>query len=287
MRFRHHPPDPRLSALVQGYLELEDLHLADPVRSADFPERTVRMMLLAGQMLAGPSADALRPLPPVMLTRFSLQPQSMVLQGLLRGLMVELYPWGARQLLGWSADQAPGALDAALSASAWSREVVALLQLGQWDAAREALEAQLLTLAGLQDEPGSGVQAARQIYRSSGVVRVAELAEELNLSARTLERQFAQQVGVGAKTLARVVRFDTLNTRIRTDPAVLMADLTYELGFFDQAHLIREFKALSSLTPGAFAAIAARRQSNLDLLQDGSDQYLEVGPAPDAELELA
>lgn len=289
MRFRHHAPHPRLRDLVQGYWELEDMLLAWPEQNFNLPERTLRLMFSSETALLGPSLDALRPISPVVLTPFSIQPQRTAGRGRLRALVAELYPWGARQLLGWTAQMVPDALDTALSASAWGREVVALVQHGEWETAREALEEYLLLLADQSTEPGAGVQAARQIYQSFGKVRVAELAEELNLSPRTLERQFAQQVGVSAKTLARVVRFDEANIRIRTNPGVPMADLTFELGFFDQAHLIREFKALSSMTPGAFASIAARRRHrvDLDLLRVGGDQYLDLAVPPEFELGQA
>jgi len=282
MRFRHHDPHPRLRELVHGYLELEDLHLATPVQNADLPEGTVRLMFSAETVLMGSSLETLHLLRPVTLSRFTLQSQGSVMQGRLRVLVAELYPWAARQLLGWRADEPPARLDAALSASAWGVEVVALLKLGEWQAALESLEAQLLSLAGRQEEPGVGIQAAQQIYHALGTVRVADLADSLSVSPRTLERQFAQQVGVSAKTLARVVRFDAANSRIRLDPDVSMAELTFTLGFFDQAHLIKEFKALSSMTPGAFATFAARHQHSMDLelFRGGGDVYLEVGLPP-------
>ncbi|WP_161883553.1 AraC family transcriptional regulator [Deinococcus alpinitundrae] len=283
MRFRHHDPDPRLRELVDGYWEFENVHLTGPHQNYDMAERTVRLMFSADTLLVGPTADTLRPVSPVVLAPFTVQPQRTVVQGKLRALVAELYPWGARQLLGWQAATTPDTLDASLSASPWGREIVALVQQGEWNTAREALEAHLLHLAGLHSEPGTAMQAAQQIYQSFGMVRIAALAEELNLSTRTLERQFAQQVGLSAKTLARVVRFDEVNIRIRMNPAVSMADLTFELGFTDQAHLTREFKALSSMTPGAFAAVAASRQHDVDLalLQSGGDLYIELESRPD------
>lgn len=290
MRFRHHAPDPRLREFVQGLWEIEGLHLADPELNYDLPERTLRLMFVADRALQGPSADTLRPLPPVALTPFSLGAQRNVVQGTLRVLVAELYPWGARRL-GWDANRPPDELNAALSASAWGREVTALVGLGEWDAAREALETHLRRLLTAGDGPGAGVLAARRIYDAFGAVRVADLAEELDLSPRTLERQFAREVGVGAKTLARVVRFDEANLRIRHDPQVPMSELSFELGFFDQAHLIREFKALSSLTPGAFAAIAARRRETFvlerfdhedaDWTRTGADSDFDFGIPPE------
>ncbi|KQQ99421.1 helix-turn-helix domain-containing protein [Deinococcus sp. Leaf326] len=282
MRFRRSAPDPRLSEFVQCYWQIEDMDLAWPELNYDMPERTMRLMFSAEAIWTGPSADTLELAQPVVLTPFLVQSQRLVGQGRLRVLMAELYPWGARQLLGWTSQEAPGALNTSLSASPWGREVVALVRLGEWAAAQEALETRLLHLAGAQGETGMGVQAARRIYEASGTVRVADLAAELGLSPRTLERQFAQQVGVSPKTLARVVRFDAANLRIRTDPEVPVAELIFELGFFDQAHLIREFRALSSMTPGTFAALAARRRHALDL-----DVLLASGDRPlDLPLDL-
>lgn len=285
VRFRHHGPDTRLRGLVQGFWELEDAQLAWPEQNYSLPERTLRLMFSAETLRLGPSLAELRPLPPVVLTPFTRQPHRTVGQGRLRMLVAELYPWAARQLLGWTADTPPDALDAALSASPWGREVVGLVRSGEWTAAREALEGHLLALGHLRDGPGTGVLAAQRIYGSFGAARVADLAEELGVSPRTLERQFAREVGVGAKTLARVVRFDEANTRIRSDPAVPMADLTFELGFFDQAHLIKEFRALSSLTPGAFASLAARRRQrvDLDLLRAAGEQHLDLERLPGFE----
>lgn len=282
MRFRHHDPHPDLHDLVQGYWELDDLYLAKPVKNADFPEGTVRLLFSAQMVLTGPAPETLRALAPVTLTQFSLRSQGNMMQGQFRVLVAELYPWAARHLLSWQADAPPDRLNTVVNDSTWGREVVALVRLGEWNAAREALETHLIELARQQGGLGAGVQAARHIYQSLGRVRVAELAEALNISRSTLERQFAQQVGVNAKTLARVVRFDAANTRIRLDPSVPMADLTFELGFFDQAHLINEFKALSGMTPSTFAAVSARHRHTVDLnlFQRNGDSYLELELPP-------
>jgi len=282
MRFRHHAPHPDLHDLVQGYWELDDLYLAKPVKNADLPEGMVRLMFSAQTVLTGPAPETLRALPPVTLTQFSLHSQESMMQGQFRMLVAELYPWAARQLLGWQADAPPDRLNTAINDSTWGREVVALLRLGEWNAAREALETHLIGLARRRGGLGAGVQAAWHIYQSLGTVQVAELAETLNISRSTLERQFAQQIGVSAKTLARVVRFDAANTRIRLDPSVPMADLTFELGFFDQAHLINEFRRLSGMTPSRFAAVAVRHRHTVDLnlFERRGDSYLELELPP-------
>jgi len=71
---------------------------------------------------------------------------------------------------------------------------------------------------------------------------------------RWLERAFARHVGYGPKMLARVVRFQHAVALLDAGPPLSWSALAYEAGFADQAHLVREFRALAGLTPGDFAA---------------------------------
>lgn len=261
MTYREFLPDSRLRALVRVYWQIEEHHDLATQEHIFLPERSVRLTFCAGeswQSFAG--VGELERMPGATLSGLSLTPQRVVSRGLTRALGVELYPWGARQLLGW--DMGRVQVDVGEQHRAVSRELYALLSLGEWEAAREQLEHWLLGLWQQRaTQLGKGVQAAAQLYLSLGAVKVAALAEELNVSQRQLERQFVQQVGVNAKTLGRLIRFEEVHNRLWADPACSLAELACELGFADQAHLTREFRALSSLTPGHFARLAGLRKS--------------------------
>lgn len=105
-------------------------------------------------------------------------------------------------------------------------------------------------------------------------VKMAELAEELGVSTRTLERQFLQEVGIGAKTLSRLIRFEAAYNTLSYAPQTPLVSLAYETGFADQAHLTREFRALGGLTPGHLARLARGR---LQPEFEGSE-FLEGNP---------
>lgn len=60
--------------------------------------------------------------------------------------------------------------------------------------------------------------AAQMLYREKGQFRVSELAEYCNLSARQLQRQFQNVVGVSPKTLARTIRFEEIRSRLMFNP---------------------------------------------------------------------
>jgi AraC-like DNA-binding protein len=80
--------------------------------------------------------------------------------------------------------------------------------------------------------------------------RVADVAPELGLSARQLQRRCVRAFGYGPKTLARVLRFQRFLRTARVAPSTTYARLAAECGYTDQAHLSRDCRALGGATPG-------------------------------------
>jgi AraC-like DNA-binding protein len=80
---------------------------------------------------------------------------------------------------------------------------------------------------------------------------LAEASEAAGLEPRELRRRFAWAVGLSPKRLQRVARFERLRLQIGRTPA---ASLAVDLGYADQAHMIRECRALSGSTPRELAA---------------------------------
>jgi AraC-like DNA-binding protein len=90
--------------------------------------------------------------------------------------------------------------------------------------------------------------AVRELGRPRA--RVSAVASELGLSARQLQRRICDAVGYGPKTLQRVLRFRRLQALA---PAPL-AELAFEAGYSDQAHMTTEVRDLAGLTPLRFLA---------------------------------
>lgn len=88
--------------------------------------------------------------------------------------------------------------------------------------------------------------------QSEAETGLAELLAANELSERSLERSFRQYLGLSPKEYLRHLRFLKL---IQINPELNRSgtDLTYELGYFDQSHFIREFKHFTGMTPGAYA----------------------------------
>ena len=125
------------------------------------------------------------------------------------------------------------------------------------DAARiERVEAFLRARLGDRPDPRVAEVAAivRLLLDDPSITRVDQLARRCHLSARTLQRVFHDYVGVSPKWVVQRQRLHTAAERIADDPGLDLGRLAVELGYFDQAHFINEFKAVVGRPPAEYAA---------------------------------
>lgn len=92
-------------------------------------------------------------------------------------------------------------------------------------------------------------EAWASLARHHGRVSIVEIARSIGVSRRHLARLCRSELGMTPKSLARILRFDHARKLARTVPRLGWAELACEAGYADQAHLVREFHALSGLTP--------------------------------------
>jgi AraC-like DNA-binding protein len=104
-----------------------------------------------------------------------------------------------------------------------------------------------------------GRTLAGALVRSRGRSSVDALATHAGVSARHLERVFRDQVGLSPKRLARVVRLQEVLRRVAAAPE-RWVDVALDCGYADQAHLSRDFRALTGESPARFSSGALARQ---------------------------
>jgi AraC-like DNA-binding protein len=95
----------------------------------------------------------------------------------------------------------------------------------------------------------------KAIYASSLLAYDKSLKEvrlELNTSERTLERLMKEHVGISPKSFSRIMRFQSSLNLYRNNAFDNLTDLTYQSDYFDQSHLIREFKEFTGVSPKSF-----------------------------------
>jgi transcriptional regulator GlxA family with amidase domain len=83
---------------------------------------------------------------------------------------------------------------------------------------------------------------------------VEALATSLGVTARHLERCFESHVGLSPKVLCRLARFHHMRTLLDVARRPDWSHLACECGYFDQAHLIREFRHFTGRTPQGYRA---------------------------------
>ena len=100
-----------------------------------------------------------------------------------------------------------------------------------------------------RERDGAIGHASRLLIAARGRARIAGLVGRSGLSTSQFQRRFATQVGMTPKLFARTIRFDRALIARRNAPDRPWTDIIHELGYFDQAHFIRECHSFTSLPP--------------------------------------
>ena len=195
------------------------------------------------------------------------------------GIQVALRPLGARSLLGLPAGELAGidvpaeTVLGGICAELRARTMTA----ASWRDRFAIVDEVLLRLAGGARPDGrraGGPRTAapevgwawRQLLKSGGTVRIADLAAGTGWSSRHLTARFRTEIGLTPKAAARVIRFDRarhlLARRARStgDGGYRLADLAAACGYFDQAHLAREFRSLAGCPPSQWLTEEVRAE---------------------------
>ena len=99
--------------------------------------------------------------------------------------------------------------------------------------------------ASVVPEPACAV-AVQAILRRRGRIGVDALASAVGLPRRRLERLFRRETALSPKQFIRIVRLTALLRRLEAPDRDRLIDVALDAGYFDQAHMARDFKALTA-----------------------------------------
>ncbi len=109
------------------------------------------------------------------------------------------------------------------------------------------VEAFLLThLAPVTRDPLLA-RAFHYLRQSNGRISMVALADNLHCSQSLMEKRFRNGLGLTAKKLASLIRFNA--TVYHHAPEMPLTEKAYSSGYFDQAHFIREVKTYTGQSP--------------------------------------
>lgn len=95
-------------------------------------------------------------------------------------------------------------------------------------------------------------QAAECIRQARGGLEVETVQAQLGISLRQLQRQFKAKVGVSPKHYLRMARINEVQRLLEAGHCLNLTQIAYQAGYTDQAHFIRDFKAMTGETPSVF-----------------------------------
>jgi len=147
----------------------------------------------------------------------------------------------------------------------WGKDVAERLHHALWNGERSDLarlqmvQRHLLTMLQHQqyDTRNGLIHHALQVIEAShGVLKIEALAQETGVTRQHLATRFRAEVGIPAKTFARICRFRKTLSAIQeiARPDIDWATLAQDCGYFDQSHLIHEFQEFAAGTPESFAS---------------------------------
>lgn len=93
-------------------------------------------------------------------------------------------------------------------------------------------------------------KALAEIHSARGDIAIAEVAERCGVSDRHLTRLMRDWIGYGTKRYAGIVRFQATLAQMERAPALPVAALASETGYFDQSHLTVDVARYAGATPG-------------------------------------
>ena len=94
---------------------------------------------------------------------------------------------------------------------------------------------------------------------------VGEVAGRTGFSQRRFIQVFRDEVGLPPKLYCRLLRFQEVLSRIEAKQNLDWAGVALNCGYFDQAHLIREFQAFSGLCPTAYLRQRGEHRNHVPL----------------------
>ena len=232
-------------------------------------------------------------------------PALIVHEGAQSGIQVALRPLGTRALLGLPAgelaeiDVPADAVLSDLCSELRTRVLAATTWPGRFAVLDEILLRRMNVAQTTYDVAPEVGWAWRQLLTSGGAILVSDLAEQTGWSGRHLASRFRAEIGLTPKAAARVIRFNRarhllarqatatgptrptgptgstgpMSSTGRTGPTgpggYRLADLAAACGYFDQAHLAREFRALAGCPPSQWLAEEFRNVQAAGDLEEG------------------
>ncbi len=96
------------------------------------------------------------------------------------------------------------------------------------------------------------LESIEHIKESQGTISIKEIYSLLNISKSKLEQHFNREVGLTPKEFCKIEKLNCFINSYKSDTTQSLTELTYQCGYYDQSHLIKDFKYFLDTSPKKF-----------------------------------
>ncbi|MFD3506160.1 helix-turn-helix domain-containing protein [Nocardia sp. NPDC058666] len=253
-------PAPVLAAFIDRYVGYRLTGFA-PGLHRGMPSRHMTFIVAVG-----PTIDVIEQTDPhqapanyrCVLSGLQASPAMIAHNGFQEGVAIELTPLGCRVLFGMPAaelwditiecSQAQRILGDQLADAVQSQK--------DWPSRFAACDRALTLAARSEIHPGLELSWAwRALVSTGGTHPINPLADKIGWTRQHLTRKFTAEFGASPKLAARIIRFERARQMLTSTPSYIsIAQIANTCGYYDQAHLNRDFAELAGISPTAWLA---------------------------------
>jgi len=125
--------------------------------------------------------------------------------------------------------------------------------------------------------PDRVTHAAMAVLGRRGRIQVSVLAERACMSQRQFERRFTREIGLPPKLYARIARFESALESKALSRTESWTEITNRLGYFDQMHLIKDFREFSGEVPtNLISQLETAYESHLEKIRSGLEAPIRI-----------
>lgn len=259
MKFIQRKPHPALREYIQGYWLIQSTGLTEPLDML-VPDGYPEMFFVLQESLEMPHFSGNK--------RWNVQSEGGLIGQVTSSfsfqtapfsnlLFVKLYPWTPYWLFGVPSWQIN---DQAIDLGAITNDP-SFRQLGEELRSGKSLNEMVALLDAFFLKKRMGINtgssflqfAVQQIYASEGTVNIDSLRRHVHASRRYVEKVFKDRIGLSPKRFAQLIRVKKASMYL-LDPRfnASIRDVAHRLEYFDQSHLLKDFKAIMGQSPSTY-----------------------------------
>jgi AraC-like DNA-binding protein len=184
---------------------------------------------------------------------------SRVLEGQSQVFGIKFKPGGFRPFLKFAASKLADRIVPAESILGKEVSTLEVIVLSSREERKKVEAANAFFRARIPKRRDATIDLARQvvdrILEERDIKTVDDLVDRTGIGKRSLQRMFNEYVGVSPKWVIRRYRLHELVERFHGNEQPCWAELALELGYFDQAHLINDFRSITGYSPTEYQAL--------------------------------